>query len=238
MSLLEGIVKQVVTQTLQNATKSDSQNSQNQSSLGGLLGSLAGALGQSASNPQGANQNHQASAANSSDLGGLLGSVLGGVLGNNQQGNNRQNAPAQTQTDLGSILGGVLGAQKSGGLDKGALLVALLPVVLAFIQKNGGLSGVLNKFNGAGLGAKAQSWVDIDKDNDGIDAVDVARLFGDDEIGKLSAQTGASETQVCQGIAELLPEVVNELTPQGDLQHEAQANDEIDQLLAQIKPIV
>ena len=214
MSLLQNIVGQVLKNAIQ--TQPTQQPNANQSGLGGLLGSELG-----------------------SQMGGRqssgLESVLGGLLGNS-----RQNTSAG---DLGSLLGSVLGQggmargglpQQSGGFNKSTLLLALLPVVLAYIQKNGGLSGVLGKFSNNGMGNKAQSWVNIDTDNDGIDAGDIQRLFGEQEIQAACAQTGASESEVCQGIAELLPKVVNDLTPQGDLSTEQQANDEIAQILAQM----
>ena len=206
-----------------------------------MLGGLANSMGQS----------QQPSSANQAGLGGLLGSVLGSQMGGRQSsglesvlggllGNSRQNTSAG---DLGSLLGSVLGQggmargglpQQSGGFNKSTLLLALLPVVLAYIQKNGGLSGVLGKFSNNGMGNKAQSWVNIDTDNDGIDAGDIQRLFGEQEIQAACAQTGASESEVCQGIAELLPKAVNDLTPQGDLSTEQEANDEIAQILAQM----
>lgn len=213
MSLLQNIVGQVLKNAIQ--TQPTQQPNANQSGLGGLLGSVLG-----------------------SQMGGRqssgLESVLGGLLGNS-----RQNTSAG---DLGSVLGSVLGQgglsrgglpQQSGGFNKSTLLLALLPVVLAYIQKNGGLSGVLGKFSNNGMGNKAQSWVN-NADNDGIDAGDIQRLFGEQEIQAACAQTGASESEVCQGIAELLPKVVNDLTPQGDLSTEQQANDEIAQILAQM----
>lgn len=215
MSLLQNIVGQVLKNAIQ--TQPTQQPNANQSGLGGLLGGLANSMGQS----------QQPSSANQAGLGGLL-------------GNSRQNTSAG---DLGSVLGSVLGQggmargglpQQSGGFNKSTLLLALLPVVLAYIQKNGGLSGVLGKFSNNGMGNKAQSWVNIDADNDGIDAGDIQRLFGDQEIQAACAQTGASESEVCQGIAELLPKVVNDLTPQGDLSTEQEANDEIAQILAQM----
>ncbi|MDH2272763.1 YidB family protein [Moraxella porci] len=239
MSLLQNIVGQVLKNAIQ--TQPTQQPSANQSGLGGLLGGLANSMGQS----------QQPSSANQAGLGGLLGSVLGSQMGGRQSsglesvlggllGNSRQNTSAG---DLGSVLGSVLDQggmargglpQQSGGFNKSTLLLALLPVVLAYIQKNGGLSGVLGKFSNNGMGNKAQSWVNIDVDNDGIDAGDIQRLFGDQEIQAACAQTGASESEVCQGIAELLPKVVNDLTPQGDLSTEQEANDEIAQILAQM----
>lgn len=228
MSLLQNIITQVA----QNALTGGQAQQQN-SGLGGMLGSVLG--GQSQQN---------------SSLGGVLGQVvasqlgggqsqaqggLGGMLGSLLGGGQTQNVPA---SDLGSVLGQVLGsqsAQQKGGFNKNTLLLALIPIVLGYIQKNGGLSGVLAKFQGNGLGNKAQSWVNIDTDNDGLDAQDVMSLFGKDEINRACQQTGASETEVCQGIAELLPQVMNDLTPNGDLATENEANAEISQILKQLQ---
>ena len=191
MSLLNGIITQVIT----NAVGNNTANTQNQGGLGGILGSVLG--GQSQQN---------------SGLGGVLGSVLGG-----------QSQPQN----------------QSGGLDKSTLLLALLPIVLGLIQSSGGLSGVLDKIKGSGLGNQAQSWVNIDTNNAGIDAGDVIRLFGQDTINNACQQTGASQNQVCQGIAELLPQVVNDLTPTGNLNDREQAaNQEISDILTQLQKVL
>lgn len=161
--------------------------------------------------------------------GSPLDAVLGSLLGNNQQ-----NASAG---DLGNVLGAVLGRGnvKSAGMNKSTLLLALLPIVLTFIQKNGGLSGVLGKFSNNGLQNKVQSWVNVDTNNDGIDADDIARLFDHQDIENICQKTGASRLEVYQGIAELLPKVMDDLTPQGDLSKEKEANNEIAELLANLK---
>lgn len=217
MSLLNSIVTQVVTSAISGG------QSQQQGGLGGALGGLLGGQG------------------NNSALGGVLGSIVAGQLGGQNQANaglgGLLGGTQQKPTDLGSVLGSVLGSQKqAGGLNKSALLLALLPIVLGYIQKNGGLSATIAKITGSdvGLSNKAQSWISsIDQDNDGIDADDVMRMFGQDEIDRACQQTGASQDDVCQGIAELLPKVVNDLTPHGDVQADEQvANDEINQILA------
>lgn len=231
MSLLQSIVTQVV----QNAiTGGQPQQQAQQGGLGGLLGGLTGGnnnsgLGGMLGNVvAGQVAKQMGGQSNTGGLGGMLGGLLGGQQKTTSAG------------DLGSILGSVLGSQsqqqsQSGGFNKGVLLLALLPIVLGFIQSNGGLSGVLAKFSGNGLDNKAQSWVNIDTDNDGLDAGDVLGLFGQDAINQACQQTGANQDQVCQGIAELLPQVVDGLTPQGNLQTEQQANDEISEILAQFK---
>lgn len=223
MSLLQNIVTQVIT----NAITGNQPKQAPQGGLGGLLGGLSGnqnaglgsVLGNVVASQMGQNQ------ANAG-LGGLLGSVLGG-----------QSQPKAG--DLGSVLGSVLGSQtaqrQGSGFNKGTLLLALLPIVLGFIQSQGGLSGLLAKFQGNGLDNKAQSWVGIDTDNDGLDAGDILGLFGQEQINDVCRQVGADQNEVCQGIAELLPQVVNDLTPQGNLQNEQEANSEIDEILAQFK---
>lgn len=110
MSLLQNIITQVA----QNALTGG--QSQQNSGLGGMLGQVvASQLGGGQSQAQGG-------------LGGVLGSLLGG-------GQTRQNVPA---SDLGSVLGQVLGsqsAQQKGGFNKNTLLLALIPIVLGYIQK-------------------------------------------------------------------------------------------------------
>lgn len=223
MSLLENVVAGVLKNSLGSQAKNN--NDALGSLLGGVLGGqsqqqsgLGGLLGQVVASQLGGNQPQQ------SGLGGMLGSLLGGQ--------SRQSVPAN---DLGSILGQLIGSQRQqGGFNKNTLLIALLPVVLTYIQNNGGLSGVLAKVQNSGLGNKAQSWVGLDSNN-GLDAQDVLGLFGQDEINKVCQATGATQNDVCQGIAELLPQVVNDLTPNGDLSSESEANNEISQILKQFQ---
>ena len=228
MSLLQNIIAQVAQSTLNQNTPTGGQPQQQNSAIGTLLDSvlgsqtqqnttLSGVLGQVLGNSQ----------QTQNGLSGVLSSLLGG-------GQTHQNIPAR---DLGSVLGQILSSQSAeqkGGFNKNTLLLALIPIVLGYIQKNGGLSGVLAKFQGSELASKAQSWVNIDTDNDGLDAQDVMSLFGKDEINRACQQTGASETEVCQGIAKLLPQVMNDLTPNGNLATESEANAEINQILQQV----
>ena len=82
-------------------------------------------------------------------LGGILGSVLG-QLGGQQQ----QNTQNQQQGGLGGILGSVLGqlgggntstqSNAAGGNTAQTLLIAVLPLIFAWIQKQGGLQGALD----------------------------------------------------------------------------------------------
>lgn len=86
----------------------------------------------------------QQQSSQNSGVGGILGSVLGQLSGQQQ---NNQNQP---QSGLGGILGSVLGQlgstnnntsqtnNNTSGNTAQTLLIAVLPLILAWIQKQGG----------------------------------------------------------------------------------------------------
>jgi hypothetical protein len=48
--------------------------------------------------------------------------------------------------------------QAGGGVQ--SLLIAVVPLILGWVQQQGGLQAALEKLKGAGLGSQVQSWVD------------------------------------------------------------------------------
>jgi len=132
-------------------------------------------------------------------LDGLIGNVLGSILTGNQRGD-----------PLGSVFDGVAGENQA---QRGDLL---LQVVLALLQQNGGLEGVLGKLRHGGLGQQADSWVSTGQ-NLGISPHQLQQVFGSSAIGDLASQLGMSEDQANSTIAQLLPEGINRLTPQGQV---------------------
>lgn len=218
MSLLGNLISQVARQALD---PSDAQrNPVNQriqprqtGGLGDILGSVLG--GQQST-----------TASNGFGMDDIIGGMLGGQRGGNAGAGG-----------LGSVLGSVLGggsARRSGGGGKAMLIAALMPLVLSWIKRNGGLSGALSKVQEMGFGNQAQSWMSTQQQNENIDPNQINKLFDEQEIMQVSQQVGADETEVRQGLAELLPEVVNQLTPTGGLDKEQEANSEIEQILQQI----
>ncbi|MDN3453955.1 MULTISPECIES: YidB family protein [unclassified Psychrobacter] len=217
-----------------------------------LLGNLVSQVARSAMNPESTQRNTTDQSENSRGTGGLgdiLGSVLSGgsqTSANNSQ-NNRQadngfglddilGGMSSGAGGLGDILGSVLGGgQKQGGFGGKSMLIAvLMPMVLSWIKRNGGLSGALSKITAMGHESKARSWMSSQETNDNLDPNDINRLFDEDEIKQVAAHTGANDAEVRQGLAELLPEVMNQLTPNGNLDTENEANEEIDQIISQL----
>lgn len=233
MSLLGNLVSQVARSAID--PNDGQRNPVNQNitprRTGGLGDILGGVLTGGGNQPRDYNpQQYDRQPDNGFGLDDVLGS-LGGLLGGN-----RQNNASAGSGGLGDILGSVLGGQRNtrGSSGKGMLVAALLPMVLSWVQRNGGLSGALSKITSMGFDNQAKSWMSNNEHNDNLDPNEISRLFDDNEIQQVVAHTGANDTEVRQGLAELLPEVMNQLTPNGNLDNEAEANQEIDQIISQL----
>jgi uncharacterized protein YidB (DUF937 family) len=147
-------------------------------------------------------------------LDGLIGNVLGSMLGGNQ---------GQGQDPLGPILGRLGGSNQaqSGNL--------LLQLALSMLQQNGGLEGILGKFREGGLSQQADSWVGTGQ-NMNISADQLQQIFGSSTVSDLASRLGMSEQQAGSEMAQLLPEVINRLTPEGQVPENS--NEEIAQGLS------
>ncbi len=228
MSLLGNLVTQIAKSAMD--PNDAQQNPVNQrvtprqtGGLGDILGSVLGGS-RSQPNPRTTTRQSDNRLDNGFGLDDVLGG-LGGLIGGNQQ--QRGNAGG-----IGDILGSVLGTQRGGG--KGMLIAALLPMVLSWVQRNGGLSGALAKITSMGYDNQARSWLSTHEQNDNLDPNEISRLFDEHEIQQVATHTGANEAEVRQGLAELLPEVMNQLTPSGNLDNESEANQEIEQIISQL----
>ncbi|CAM3626265.1 YidB family protein [Polaromonas hydrogenivorans] len=163
--------------------------------LGNILGSVLGNAQSGQQSPMGGG------------LGGGLGDLLGGMLG----GNRGSAGPA------GGGLGGLggLGGGSSGLGNKGsALMLLLLPLAMQWVQRNGGIGAVLERFRNKGYSQQAASWVSTGP-NEALAPQAVNDVIGMDELSRLSQQLGVSQEEVSSGMAQILPEMVNQLTPQG-----------------------
>ena len=150
---------------------------------------------------------------------GLLDSVLGS-LANGQLGG-RGAGQAGGQGGLGDLLGQVLGNAGGGsrGLGGGGA-AALIAAVLAMLSQNGsaagGLGALLDKFRQGGLGDVAGSWVSPGQ-NLPVSPDQVQDVLGSDLLGQLASQLGMSPQDAGAQLSQWLPEVVDKLTPTGQV---------------------
>lgn len=157
--------------------------------------------------------------------GGGLEDVLGGLLGGAQGGGGQAGAQAG-DGGLGDLLGGLLGGGGSGSSSGGgssglASLMGVLGPLIASFLANGGLSKIINGMQVQGLSAQADSWVGTGP-NEPIGADDLRHVLGDEEVGQLAQQLGTDPDTAAQLLAQITPNVVNAVTPEGQLPDEAE----------------
>ena len=113
---------------------------------------------------------------------------------------------------LGNVLGGMMGGGQQGAPGRSPLLA----IVLQLLQQNGGLQGVLAKFQQAGFGDQVQSWVGTGQ-NMPISPDVLQQVLGSGQLAAIAQQLGMSQQDAAGGLAQMLPDVVNQMTPQGQI---------------------
>lgn len=101
---------------------------------------------------------------------------------------------------------GTLGQGGGGG--------QLVSMVTGFIQGHGGLEGLSQKFNGAGLGNIFQSWISKGP-NLPVSGDQILKVFGEQDLGRLGQNLGLGAADAAGGLAQILPGLVDKLTPDG-----------------------
>lgn len=84
------------------------------------------------------------------------------------------------------------------------------------LKNSGGLKGLIEKFTQNGQGAAAASWVGLDK-NQEIGGHDLEAAVGGDQLSQIAAKFGIDKSALSGRLAELLPKVVDKLTPTGQV---------------------
>ena len=165
---------------------------------------------------------------------GLLDSILGGIAGN--------------------ALGRATGLGRGSGRSR--ILMALLPIVLGMLANRGasrmgrsgvppgggglgglgglgalaglgGLGGLLQQFQQKGFADHVQSWIGTGE-NQPIEPTAVSDVFGNAQLAQIASQAGVSDDDARSGLSELLPRVVDHLTPEGKLPDLDQLSSSID----------
>jgi uncharacterized protein YidB (DUF937 family) len=114
---------------------------------------------------------------------------------------------------LDQMLSGALGQQQPGASQGN-----LMQLAMQFINSYpGGLPALIQAFTQSGLGQQAQSWVSTGH-NLPISPEQIAAVLGSGQLQNLAQQAGLTQDQAAGGLADLLPQVVDHLTPNGAVQ--------------------
>lgn len=165
------------------------------------MGLLDDLLGQIAGDTRTATLDRQRTAPPTASSGGAMGPLLAALLPvvlSMLAGGRGERRSAPAGGGLGDILGQVLGGSGAGG---GA---------------GGGLGALLEQFQRAGFGEQAGSWVGTGA-NQPLPDDALARVFGRNGIAEIARRAGVSEQDAERGLAAVLPEVVDRMTPDGQM---------------------
>jgi len=111
---------------------------------------------------------------------------------------------------LAGGLGGELLKQVGGGQQN-----QMMQMVMGLLQQPGGLQGLIDKFQQAGLGTQMASWVGTGA-NQPVDGAQVHQALGSDWMANLASELGTSPEHASDSMAGLLPGLIDKLTPGGD----------------------
>lgn len=146
---------------------------------------------------------------------GLLDSVLGAALGGGNNAGGGGNAAL-----LNMVLGMLAGQQGGGG--GGGGLGSMIGGMLGGGQQapaGGGLAGLgqlVEQFKGAGMGDVVGSWVGTGQ-NQPISPDQLGQVLGQDRLSGMASQLGMNQGDLLGQLSQLLPEVVDKLTPNGQI---------------------
>jgi uncharacterized protein YidB (DUF937 family) len=97
------------------------------------------------------------------------------------------------------LLGGIVGA-------------GMVSVVNNLVEQQGGLQGLISKFQQQGFGDTVNSWVSTGP-NKPISPDEVHRALGPDLLQQLAAKSGLSVQELAQKLSTILPQAVDTMTP-------------------------
>ncbi|MGB8170477.1 MAG: YidB family protein [Chthoniobacteraceae bacterium] len=113
------------------------------------------------------------------------------------------------QSALGAFTG------NSGGNTQ-TVVMNLVTEMITKHSSGNGLAGLVQQFAGAGLGAQAASWVSTGP-NTPVTGDQMHQALGADQITALAQKGGLPAGQLSSLLAQVLPEVINHLTPNGQV---------------------
>ena len=138
---------------------------------------------------------------------GLLDSVLGAVMGGQQQQSGA--AAGGAGFGAGGGLGGLIGLVASNP--------QMLQAIIGMLSNDGGqggLGGLMAKFQQAGLGGAMNSWVGPGE-NQAVSGDQVTSALGEDTISDLAQKMGMSQSDAAGQLSSILPGLIDKLTPNG-----------------------
>ena len=112
---------------------------------------------------------------------------------------------------LDQVVGALAGGESGGGS-------TLLQTVLQLVNnpQTGGLEGLIRSFQQGGLGDIVNSWV-AKGQNLPVSGEQIEGVLGGSVLQDLAGQLGVSPQQASGSLADVLPQLIDQMTPNGEL---------------------
>jgi uncharacterized protein YidB (DUF937 family) len=104
---------------------------------------------------------------------------------------------------LKAIAGGMIGAEA-------------LNLIKSYVDQQGGLDGVVKKFEQTGFGREVKSWISTDP-NKPLNEIEIGQAIGIDNIKKIALENGIDLDKARDLLAQYLPIAIDKATPDGKL---------------------
>lgn len=104
-----------------------------------------------------------------------------------------------------------LGGQQDASAQGGAM-----GAVMALIERSGGVPALLQQLQQSGLGDQVASWIGTGA-NHAISGEQLSAALGSGQLADVAQQSGVDPSQLSGGLAALLPQVIDQLSPNGQL---------------------
>ncbi|WP_343583126.1 YidB family protein [Herbaspirillum sp.] len=108
---------------------------------------------------------------------------------------------------------------------------ALLSGVMALVNQAGGVQGLLNQLQQGGLGDQVASWLGTGQ-NQPVSGDQITNALGNDTLSQVAQQAGVAPEHAAAGLAQLLPQIIDHLSPNGQV---SDNNELLEQGLALLK---
>jgi uncharacterized protein YidB (DUF937 family) len=120
---------------------------------------------------------------------------------------------------LDQLAGQALGALGNKGTDAAGGAEGqsgLLASVTELINQHGGVQGLLQKFQESGLGDQVASWIGHGE-NAPVSGQQIKDALGSDTVTQIAEKAGVTPDAASGGLAALLPQLIDKLTPNGQV---------------------
>ena len=97
----------------------------------------------------------------------------------------------------------------------------LVNAALDLLERAGGVEGVVRKFQNSGLGDLVASWVGTGQ-NKGVTPDQITQALGQDNVEVIAQQANLPTAQGGDILSELLPVLIDRLTPEGQVPDQEQ----------------